>query len=192
MIKWLTADSWTMHDVSHRLNDHDHQNQRNSNQVTIAAEQFKQALSRHIVENGQVRLIAHGQSMFPYIQQGDTCTFSVPNPRMVKKGDILLYQDSQGKFIAHRLLMLQKDAMGRPSYLIKGDTNLKPDLTVYPEQVIGILTEQTKFRHPVRLTHIFKVIWSPVVMHIPFISWYLHNYLRVRNRIRRMLRSRPL
>lgn len=183
-----------MHDASRRIKGQDQQNQPegSSNRATIASEQIKQAMSQQMAEKGQVRLIAHGQSMFPYIQQGDACTFSEPNQRMMKKGNILLYQDSQGKFIAHRLLRLQKDDTGHPSYLLKGDTNLEPDLTVYPEQVIGILTELTKLRHPVRLTHIFKGIWCPFVMNIPFVSWFLHNYLRVRNRIRRTLRSRPL
>lgn len=160
----------------------------NSKGIGTSIVQIGDAVRRQIQEKQQVILTAHGQSMFPYIQQGDRCTFIDWNTADLKKGDVVLYQSQTGTLIAHRLLADKRDELSHLFYIIKGDTNLKSDPPVYPNQIIGVLAHIKPSRRVIRISHLFYRIWCPFVLRISFASRLLNKYLTFRNRISKKLR----
>lgn len=147
------------------------------------------AVRRKLQAKQEVSLTAHGQSMFPFIQQGDRCTFIAQEPDQYTRGDVILYQDQSGKLIAHRLLAKKTDALDHPFLIVKGDTNLNADPPVHSDQIIGVLTHVAPSRRIIRISHLYYRTWCHLVLHISYISWFLHKYLAVRNRISKMLRT---
>ena len=79
--------------------------------------------------------------MQPTIEDGELITVAPVGAAVVKRGDILLYQNERGVF-AHRVVgrvkgtvpILQGDC---PRYVLRGDASLSCDPPVAPEQVIG-------------------------------------------------------
>lgn len=148
------------------------------------------AIRQVIDRYGRVLLSSRGQSMFPYIREGDNCTFLARDAGFLKRGDIVLYQAPSGVLIAHRFLGTQRDAFGLIVYIVKGDSNLKPDPPVYPGQIIGIMTKIEPASHKFRLSHIFHRTWCRLVLDFPLTSKCVNKYLVLRNRLAMTLKKR--
>lgn len=148
------------------------------------------AIRQVMDRDGRVLLSSRGQSMFPYIQEGDNCTFLARDAGLLKRGDVVLYQAPSGMLIAHRFLRLQRDVFGLTTYIIKGDSNLNPDPPVYAEQMIGILTKIEPVRRKIRLSHIFRSTWRSLVLNFSLMSRSLNRYLTMRNRAAGVFRKK--
>lgn len=129
---------------------------------------------------GQVRLSSRGRSMYPYIKEGDSCTFLARDAAFLNRGDVLLYQDPAGALIAHRFIGTRRDACGLTVYILKGDSNLKSDSPVYAGQIFGIMTKIEPAGRKFRLSHIFCRSWQRLVMDFPLMSRCLNKYLTFR------------
>lgn len=141
------------------------------------------AIRGRLERHGQIILTASGQSMFPYIRQNDLCTFSsLKDDNDLKKGNIVLYQHQSGRLIAHRFFKKIMDSQERVCYLIKGDSNIYPDSPVYPDQLLGILTDIRMISHRIRFSHFFDRTWNRLILGLPFLSWTVHKYLGLRRR----------
>lgn len=141
------------------------------------------AIRQRLYQHGQIKLTANGQSMFPFIREGDICSFSSLNEESdLKKGSIVLYQSDSGRLIAHRLIGKADNREKSLYWLIKGDSNIFADPPVYPGQLLGILTDIRLNRHRVRLSHIFNPVWTALILNLPRLSWCVHKYLGLRRR----------
>jgi signal peptidase I len=64
-----------------------------------------------------------GSSMVPFLHNGDTVYLDLPDTP-IKRGDIVLYTRSNGRYVLHRVYKVKKDG----SYIMVGDaqTQLEP------------------------------------------------------------------
>ncbi|MBO5409505.1 MAG: S24/S26 family peptidase [Clostridia bacterium] len=87
-----------------------------------------------------VRLTVTGNSMYPMLHtRRDTVTLSPAGK--IKKYDITFHRRTDGRYILHRVLKIQKDG----TYLIAGDNELKPEPPVNREQIFGVVTSYTRW-----------------------------------------------
>lgn len=75
-----------------------------------------------------------GVSMLPMLRQGKDSVELAPLPEKLKKYDLPVYQYPSGKYVMHRVVDV-KDT----HYICIGD-NLTEKETVYPEQMIGVVS----------------------------------------------------
>lgn len=71
-----------------------------------------------------------GNSMVPFLHNGDMVFLSTPDSPL-KKGDILLYQRSSGRYILHRLYKICRDG----SLVMVGDAQQSLELLPSQDQV---------------------------------------------------------
>lgn len=105
-------------------------------------------LSREILEKGEtLRLSAVGWSMDPFIRDGEAIHIAPVRKTSLRYGDIILYCSRDKKFFVHRIVKRQKIG-GLPAYLVKGDSLIRPDGVVRPQDVLGkviAIEKGTKF-----------------------------------------------
>jgi signal peptidase len=123
-----------------------------------------------------IDLPAKGTSMLPLIKEGDICTFRTCDPSKLNKGDIVLFFSSENKLVAHRYCH-SKRVDNVQLFLFKGDTNLKQDLPVTTEQIVGKLISIKRKKRNISATHISFELWSKAILSFPFISYWLRLLL---------------
>lgn len=116
-----------------------------------------------LLKRGQrVRFEATGKSMKPTINEGEIITVEPVNPSLVKRGDIVLYQNHKG-VLAHRVVAIQKKSDEVPGlrtekerkfltqssalspqhsvlttfFILRGDASGACDEPVKPPQILG-------------------------------------------------------
>jgi signal peptidase len=135
-----------------------------------------QLISNVIEQYGGVDLPAQGNSMFPFIREGDICRFNFCDGSLLKRGDIVLFHSLSGHLIAHRLYQL-KSIHNRLYYVFKGDTNLGLDEPVNEDQLIGKLICIQKGKTVLHETGLAARVWSKMILALPIISLFLRMYL---------------
>ena len=83
-----------------------------------------------------VRFRAPGDSMRPFIMDGDAITVSPVDPLAVKRGDIILYC-FKGGVIAHSVVRIRRRQDGEPLFILRGDLLCSADEPVEPQQILG-------------------------------------------------------
>ncbi|RBP03172.1 signal peptidase I [Rossellomorea aquimaris] len=130
-------------------------------------------------KKGWMDVPAEGMSMYPLIKEGDVCRFISLKEVTVRKGDIILFQDSSGKLVAHRFLCIQfSENVGM--YLFKGDTNVGFDVPISDEQMIGKLVKIRKGDVVLSLSHPIAKGWSKLILLFPVLSSFLQLILNKR------------
>jgi signal peptidase I len=102
------------------------------------------ALAAEVLSKGfPFRFKAHGNSMRPFIYNGETIELTAVDPDQLLQGDIVLCWREKDHLLLHRVVQVQKTTSGR-KFLIQGDASCWPDGAVPPENVLGKAT--TVFR----------------------------------------------
>ena len=128
---------------------------------------------------GHIELPANGDSMFPFIEQGDLCTFIRHEPSQLKIGDIVLYKSSHGQLVAHRLHQVTCEE-GFTQCLCKGDANAGYDEPIGQEQIIGKLTSIRKGQNTRSDSDMLAVIWKKTMISFPHLSSLIRRCLNIR------------
>lgn len=76
-----------------------------------------------------------GGSMIPFLHHGDIVYLDLPNCPL-KRGDIVLYTRSNGRYILHRIYKVNKDG----SFLMVGDAQLELERIPKREQIHARVT----------------------------------------------------
>ena len=87
-----------------------------------------------IERDGQVLEMTYGISMQPMLRQGQNPIIISKVVSAPKKRDVILFKDSTGKYILHRIIKVTKDG-----FITRGD-NLFVTERVSADGVLGILT----------------------------------------------------
>lgn len=99
-----------------------------------------------------------GVSMLPMLRQGKDRVELGPLPERLKKYDLPVYQTPSGKYLMHRVLKVTPT-----HYICLGDNTLEYE-TIYPEQMIGVVTAFTRNGKRINVTHplyrFYCLIWS--------------------------------
>ena len=99
-----------------------------------------------------------GVSMLPLLRQGKDRVELGPLPQKLKKYDLPVYQMPSGKYLMHRILKVTPT-----HYICLGDNTLEFE-TIYPEQMIGVVTaierngKRIEVSHP--LYQLYCLIWG--------------------------------
>jgi signal peptidase I len=133
-------------------------------------------LKSAIHKDGWINLPAYGNSMFPYIQQGDLCRFTPCDPALIKKGDVILFYSETGQLIAHRFVQ-KKTINNKQLFLFKGDTNLGFDQPIEEENILGRLISIEKQTIKITSNHISARLWGKLILMVPALSGILRKLI---------------
>ena len=84
----------------------------------------------------EISILTSGCSMQPMLRQHRDLVIVKRISRPLKKGDVVLYPGSDGKFILHRIVAVKK---GR--FIIRGDNNYFTERDVETKSIVGVLKE---------------------------------------------------
>ncbi|MCA1061491.1 signal peptidase I [Rossellomorea aquimaris] len=149
----------------------------------LADQEAVHLISNVMKKHKWIDLPAHGISMFPYIQDGDVCTFVTCSAAELQKGDTALYHTVQGKLVTHRFVK-QQTINDDTFYMFKGDTNLGFDEPIGDQQVIGKLVYIKRRRRKISAGSVRSILWSKAILSLPYLSQWLRSYLNRRNTVR--------
>lgn len=94
-------------------------------------------LAEPVLRNGhRLRFQAGGGSMEPFIKDGNVLEIAPVAEARVRRGDVLLVEAWDGKWLAHRVVKTGRRG-GRRQFLIKGDACPFPDGWFGAERVLG-------------------------------------------------------
>lgn len=83
-----------------------------------------------------IAICLNGDSMRPLIRRNRDAVTIIPLRRPVKRGDIVLFADGDGRYVVHRVWKRGEDTI-----LTMGDHCTKPDRPLYPNQIWGLVTK---------------------------------------------------
>ena len=133
-------------------------------------------LKRTIKKNGWLELPAYGNSMFPFIKQGNLCRFIPCKSHQLKKGDVILFYSQTSQLIAHRFISVNK-IDNQLFFLFKGDTNLGYDQLIREEFILGKLASVQKKQMKINPDHFLARCWGKLILTFPLLSAMLRKHL---------------
>ena len=89
-------------------------------------------VGRLIREGKTVVLPVRGNSMRPFIQNGNDCVELHPLPPVLRKGDVVLARTSKGYYVLHRVTVISPDLL-----TLEGDGNISLRETCRPSDVLA-------------------------------------------------------
>ncbi|MHA7139530.1 signal peptidase I [Rossellomorea arthrocnemi] len=149
----------------------------------LANQEAVHLISNVMKKHKWIDLPAQGTSMFPYIKDGDVCTFVTCAPSDLEKGDTALYHTVQGKLVTHRFVK-QQTINEDKFYMFKGDTNLGLDEPIGDQQIIGKLIYIKRRNRKVSAGSVSSILWSKAILSFPYLSQWLRSYLNSRGTVR--------
>lgn len=102
----------------------------------LTGEAFEQLAGQLLQSGAGIRFRAAGDSMRPFILDGDFLEVIPTGSRAPSRGDILLVRAVEGILLAHRVVSV-KSTDREQTYLIKGDSCPQADGWFSPLQVLG-------------------------------------------------------
>lgn len=122
--------------------------------IRLMGAMIEETLSR----GDSVRLTVTGNSMYPLLHSRRDTVVIAP-AKTVKKYDITFHKRKDGRYILHRVVGINRDG----TYNIAGDNEYKPEPPVLREQILGVVTEFTRWGktcHPKGFRYwLFVRIW---------------------------------
>ena len=89
-------------------------------------------VGRLIREGKTVVLPVRGNSMRPFIQNGNDCVELHPLPPVLRKGDVVLARTSKGYYVLHRVTAISPDLL-----TLEGDGNIGLRETCRPSDILA-------------------------------------------------------
>jgi len=105
-------------------------------EVTLKRAEFAGLAAAILNRGGVLTFKAHGSSMSPFIQDGDTLTIRPVRAADVRVGDVAFYRAVGGRLVAHRVVG-RSVRQGRVVLAARGDAVSGSEEWVRPEQVLG-------------------------------------------------------
>jgi signal peptidase I len=133
-------------------------------------------LKNAIKKDGWLELPAYGNSMFPFIRQGDRCRFVPCEPSTLIKGDIILFYSYNDQLIAHRLANV-KIINNQQLFQLKGDSNLGYDQLIEEDRLLGKLVIVQKKNSKLTPNHFISKLYGKMILSIPALSCIIRKYV---------------
>jgi len=89
-----------------------------------------------LAEGKTLRVPAFGHSMWPLMRDGNILEVAPADSAEIKAGDVIVFKDSGGRFVAHRL-MGRVTVGGKKKFLAGRDFGLKPDAPISEADIAG-------------------------------------------------------
>ena len=97
-----------------------------------SAQELMPEVGRLSRESKTVVLQVRGNSMRPFIQNGNDCVELHPLPPVLRKGDVVLARTSKGYYVLHRVTAISPDLL-----TLEGDGNIGLRETCRPSDVLA-------------------------------------------------------
>lgn len=133
-------------------------------------------LQNTIRKDGWIELPSFGNSMYPFIHQGNLCRFVHCQTAYLRKGDVILFYTKTGQLIGHRLVSI-KIVNNQRLFQFKGDTNLGFDELIGEDQILGKLVCVQKKHRKLTPEDCLAKLWGGIILTFPAISGILRKYL---------------
>jgi len=102
----------------------------------LSLDEFETLASEILVAHGALRFRARGDSMRPFLWNGDVLDVEAVPLGTIRNGDIVLCRPDQGGLLTHRVIRIFLDD-GQQKLVIQGDALPRPDSTIALQQVLG-------------------------------------------------------
>lgn len=135
-----------------------------------------QLVEKVIRKHRWIELPAKGTSMYPYIREGDACTFETCSQSDLVKGDVILFHNVQGQLISHRFIKIIMSG-GERYLMCKGDTNLGFDEPILPQQVIGKLMYIKRRDIQFSASTWGSFLWREAILRFPSLTQMLRMFV---------------
>lgn len=99
-------------------------------------EELAPLIQEVVASEGEFRLFPRGTSMLPLLRQGVDSVALVALHREPKRGDVLLYQRTDGAYVLHRLMKVKKDG----SLVFSGDNHLELEYGIQKDQLLALVS----------------------------------------------------
>lgn len=103
-------------------------------------ELFAEISKSLLLAGKSIRFNAVGDSMFPFIHDGELVIVERIIIEHLKIGDVIYYEDVNGHCLLHRIIR-KRILAGKPEFQIQADNILKPGGWVSPDQIFGQLAQ---------------------------------------------------
>lgn len=139
---------------------------------------FADLVSSHLGIGQTVRFRATGQSMWPFIRDGDLVVIEPLEPAQARPGDILFYRMSGGGLRLHRLIRRRRH---RGAFLLKGDAaRWFNEDWLQGTQILGRVVRLERCGRPLPIAGLFYR-WLGLGYSLGRVAWHLvTSALRIR------------
>ncbi len=130
------------------------------------------AVLEMIKDGGSYPIRGSGQSMKPFLNEGDTMIVTALDGKKIRVGDILLYERDNGKYVFHRVYSINRDG----TYSFVGDNQYRAEKGIRHDQLRAYVARIIrKDRHEIDCekwtVRIPMVIYMWYRVKIPFVSY---------------------
>ncbi len=146
-------------------------------QTNISATDFEQLAGELLGNGNALRFRACGNSMHPFIKDGDILTITPTDSVNLKNGDIAFYRKADGKPAAHRIIGKKKITEKR-LFLIRGDGYVSGPEEVPAEDIMGIVSKVERDDIELRLNSAHKKLAATTWSKTQSIRWFLYRIKR--------------
>jgi len=167
--------------------------------LNLKREDFTFITQKVLGREKSLRFKAKGESMRPFIRDGDILEITPVNGEEIRLGDVIFYRVGERRMIAHRVIekIIQNDKL---IFLTKGDSNMGEGEKVYLEQVIGRVKAIERKGRKIRideglnrLMYVFYLKISPFLIKVRGVGGRLVRHIQgfkaYRNLAKRLIRG---
>lgn len=143
--------------------------------MEVNAQQYLDVMKDLINQGETVPILISGFSMRPFLMHNRDTILVIKPSFPLKKGDVVLYQRLNGKYILHRIIKVNSDN----TYNITGDAQSIIETGVRQSQIVGVVTKiyrKNKWITPKSPTWIF---YSRVWVHTVPLRRYIFSIRRL-------------
>lgn len=137
----------------------------NAGKIQVSMEDLSCLFIEMLEQSTDVSLTVTGNSMFPLLaDKRDSVILSKCNKWSLKKGDIPLYKRSNGRYILHRIVKVNKD-----SYDLCGDNQYIVEKGLPKENIIAVVKSCERNGKLICCASLaYKAYWHIIVVLMPF------------------------
>ena len=148
--------------------------------MTLPPEVLLEEYRRILAEEPEVEalpLVISGSSMTPFLVHGRDTVYLSRLERPARRGDMLLYQRTNGQYVLHRVWKAEKDG----TFTMVGDAQTELEPGIRENQIIAIVTSVVRKGKPMApggfWWEFFEKVWIRMVPLRP-LFWWVYSRLR--------------
>ncbi len=123
---------------------------------TVPMKELAEVVKLQLNNGGKANLTVTGSSMQPMLISGRDSVILIP-PGSEKKGDVVLYQRTNGQYVLHRIIDVTQDG-----YIISGDNQAMRE-PVAKEQLVAVMESFTRggkqYTRDAAFYRLYQTVW---------------------------------
>ena len=133
----------------------------------------------------QVRFKLGGNSMFPFLKNGDVAVVGQLPINQIKRGQIVVFEQ-QDRWIAHRVVKIEVQPNGKLQFVTRGDSARRSDLPFNENGYLGAVLRFTRDGKQYGMDGLTAAFYAKLMLWLqPIPQWTTHLFLRLKNRLQR-------